>query len=643
MSEVGYGDFLARRAELGSSIDGLAGLYRGLGIASRAEALTESRRRLDSDTFRLMVIGEFKRGKSTLINAMLGQAVLPAKVAPCTGVVTVLRYGEAPGAVLYPRAGEPQTVPIEALRSAVVIDDDGEARRSEYARAEVTFPLPLLRNNVEILDSPGLNEHEVRTEVALEYLPRADALIWVLSAEMALSQSELEFLDTLSKERPLEHVFFLWNRYDAVADSPVERDALLARSEALLQPRLAVRDRVFCVSARDALAARRSGDAARLERSGLPAFERALEQFLAAERGRVKLGGPLRTAEIAARALAIENLPRAEGLLREPVSALRVRYESARPALELAERQRSRVLHAVERRRDSVVRELESAVYDFAGSIERRVVTEASRVELSWFDAALSRAKAREKVIRWMEGWLKQELDKLESERLRPILTRELSDLETELEQELSALIAAVEGLRARLTPEVTVSWLHPGEQEIPAIERVLGAVGGMLFGGPGPAVEGASFGARSLLRGLPIYLTAAIAFGLMGVSSGFVLAGLFGVGVVRTMLTGQDAASRLREQVGRDLAESFRGQVPTMLDAVRQRVREPFAQLLVQVGSACADLIAEAKQQVEQALLDKESGEQALVEGLARLDAARQELSRIAERLDRVRAASGA
>lgn len=642
MSE-GYGDFLERRAELGAALDELAGLYRELGVVSRADTLDETRARLHCDSFRLMVIGEFKRGKSTLINALLGQPVLPAKVAPCTGVVTVLRYGEEPGAVLYPRVGEPREVPIEALRSAVVIDDDGEARHSEYARAEVTYPLPLLRNNVEILDSPGLNEHEVRTEVALEYLPRADALIWVLSAEMALSQSELEFLDTLAKERPLEHVFFLWNRYDAVADSPKEREALRRRSEELLEPRLAVRDRIFCVSARDALVARRADDAERLERSGLPAFERALEQFLAVERGRVKLAGPLRTAEIAARALAIENLPRAELLLREPVAALRHRYESSRPALEMAERQKGRVMHAIERRRDAIVRELERAVYEFAAALEKRVVIEAGRVELSWFDTALSRARAREKVIQWMEGWLRGELDKLESERLRPILTEQMQGLELELEEELRALIAAVEGLRARLTPDVTVAWLHPGEAEVPPIERVLGAVGGLLFGGPGPAVEGASFGARSLLRGLPIYLTAAIAFGLMGVSSGFILAGLFGVGVVRTVLTGQDAATRLRAQVGRDLAEGFRAQVPNLLDEVRQRVREPFAQLLVEVGTACSRLIAEAQQQVEQALRDRESGEQALAEGLTRLAETRARLARLSERLDRVRVSAGA
>lgn len=210
---MGYEQFLAQRERLRAAMVATADVAAALGADTRARHLREAAENLLGDAFRLMVAGEFKRGKSTLINALLGEAVLPARVAPCTALITEVKHGD-PRAVLWPiDGGPPRDVPVARLRDYLVIADEDDPRPPEWAKMEVFHPRPLLANNVLIIDSPGLNEHHVRNEIALDYLPKADAMILVLSCEQALSASEIAFLEENVRGTGLRHVFFVWNRY----------------------------------------------------------------------------------------------------------------------------------------------------------------------------------------------------------------------------------------------------------------------------------------------------------------------------------------------------------------------------------------------------------------------------------------------
>ncbi|MCB9760560.1 MAG: dynamin family protein [Alphaproteobacteria bacterium] len=632
----GYAEFLHVRGLLAMALEELADIHRELGVEARGRALDETRRRLLADTFRLMVLGEFKRGKSTLINAMLGRAVLPAKVAPCTAVITEVKYADAPRAVLFPVAGEPREVPVDSLRQHIVIDDGGEGHQSPYRRVELHYPLPLCRNNVELIDSPGLNEHRVRTDLALDYLPRADALILVLSAEMALSRSELDFIRDQLTDRDLSHVFFLWNRFDAVADDPAEVEALRRRSAEHLDPLTEAYGRIYYVSARDALAGRLRDDPERVQRSGLPEFEADLESFLARERGQVKIQGPLKVARDAATRCLEQTLPQAEDFLRQPVEALRQRYADLQPELEEARKRRARAVRTVERRRGSLARALDAAVNDFAARVEQRLPQAVEGIELSWFDAAISRQSARDKVIAWLDRWLQAELDALSAEQLGPLVERELLGLEQDLDTQLREFLRQLGDIRAGLSPSLDID-LSDEAEDVPPLERVLGAVGGFLLGGPGPALEGASFGYRSLFQGLPFYLATALGLALLGASTGLVLSAVFGVGLVRTVVTGQSAAERLRSRTAEAFLEGFRAQLPQLHVAVQAPVDQRFEGLQHGIAGGMDALIAEIRDQVEDALARKQEGEAALADGLEHLYFVRRHLQAIGDTLEDV------
>ena len=144
-----------------------------------------------------------------------------------------------------------------------------------------------------------------------------------------LSQSELQFISDELRGCDLRNVFFLWNHYDIVQNSPDDFADIQKRSQKHLQPRIGSAERIFYLSAKLALQGRKSGKQNDLVSSNLPKFEASLERFLSTERARVKLLNPLQRAENTVHELLLEHLPRREKLLRQPRS--RKRLEQQRP------------------------------------------------------------------------------------------------------------------------------------------------------------------------------------------------------------------------------------------------------------------------------------------------------------------------
>jgi small GTP-binding protein len=212
--------------------------------------------------FLLVVAGEFNSGKSSFINALLGERVLPEGVTPTTDRINLLRWG-------------PETT----------------EQHVEAFLLERTHPAEVLRE-ISIVDTPGTNaiirRHE---ELTRDFLPRADLVLFVTSADRPFTESERGFLEQIREWG--KKIVFVVNKVD-ILTRPEDRQQVLDFVSQNAQALLGEPPRVFPVSARDAMAARTAAADDAWDASGFGAMDEYLVRTLdQQERIRLKLLNPL--------------------------------------------------------------------------------------------------------------------------------------------------------------------------------------------------------------------------------------------------------------------------------------------------------------------------------------------------------------
>ena len=188
----GNGSELDERQEWLGVLDELLSLGEGLLAETPRRHLAAARTRVAEDRFNLVVLGEFKRGKSTLINALLRRNVLPTGVVPLTSVVTIIAAGDDDRLRVYFHDGHEEEHPLGELAEYVTeARNPGNRLGVELARVELEHDL--LRVGLELVDTPGIGSiHSHNTEVARGFLSRVDAALCVLDAGQPLSEAERE-------------------------------------------------------------------------------------------------------------------------------------------------------------------------------------------------------------------------------------------------------------------------------------------------------------------------------------------------------------------------------------------------------------------------------------------------------------------
>ena len=166
------------------------------------------RQKLQSQQFRLSIVGEFSRGKSTLINALVGEQIQPVRAIACSGAITVLKHGSKKRIVCHYKDGQKKEVSFEEYQSLATLSKEAarKHRSDELARSqieEIIFEHPNLefcQNGVEIVDSPGLNEHPERAAITQKLLKNTDAVIFLTFASALLSETERQLIDELKEQ-----------------------------------------------------------------------------------------------------------------------------------------------------------------------------------------------------------------------------------------------------------------------------------------------------------------------------------------------------------------------------------------------------------------------------------------------------------
>lgn len=248
--------------------------------------------RLRHERLQIAVLGQFKRGKSTFVNALLGAPLLPTAVVPLTAIATFIAWREQPLIIVRFMGGKPpqeftvtRADDIRDVLFRFVTEEANPKNELGVERVELFYPAAILADGTVLIDTPGIGSTLAHnTEAALRLLAECDASLFVVSADPPITEVELGYLRRLKPGTG--RTFFVVNKIDYL--SADERRTVIDFLRKVLADESFIEagTPIFAVSARRGLAAKQARDREALDRSGITEIEDHLLHYLATEKTR---------------------------------------------------------------------------------------------------------------------------------------------------------------------------------------------------------------------------------------------------------------------------------------------------------------------------------------------------------------------
>ncbi|AFY84613.1 dynamin family protein [Oscillatoria acuminata] len=618
-----------------------------LGLDREIEDTQKASQNLRHGVFRLLVLGDMKRGKSTFLNALIGENILPSDVNPCTALLTVLRYGPEKKVTVYFKDGKsPQTLDFKSFKQNYTIPPS-EAKQLEQNQqqafpdvdyAVLEYPLSLLQKGVEIVDSPGLNDTESRNELSLGYINNCHAILFVMRASQPCTLGERRYLENYIKGRGLS-VFFLINAWDQVRESLIDPDdeEELHDSETRLRQVFKANlaeycvvdghdiyeERVFEISAIQALRRRIKDAVASLEGTGFPNFLGALNTFLTQERA----VSELRQARTLARQTSTrvrEAIARRIPLLDGDVNELKQRISSVEPEFKALTNIRDRFKDEIKQVRDSKARAIADSfrtyVLNLGNTFESDFLTYQPDIKFGDF---IDKGKRENFEARFRQAFEQYINDKLSAWSLTA--EQEMNAAFIQLAQSASKYGSDYTKVTTKITEKLTGQKIHAGSNSLPedsspawanwAMGLVSLATGNLA----GAALMGAGFDWKNILLNMVtvIGISAAVST-VFGIILGPITLALVGLGV------GLFQADRARLEVVKVTKKELVKYLPQVADQqwqpIHDAVKECFDAYDREVTQRIDDDIKSRQAELDNLLAQKESHEINRVSELERL-----------------------
>lgn len=276
-------DQTVKRRSIEEALERLLDISLAAKSGSMHARLRTLQQKLTTGQLHLAVLGQMKRGKSSLINALLKVDVLPTGVLPVTAIITEIRYGETAEAIIvHTTGGAREQVPISTL-AEYIAESKNPGNKKQVASVEIAYPSPFLKDGVILIDTPGIGStHAHNTEATEQYLQQVDAGIVVLSVDPPITEIESRFINELKDEIP--KLFFILNKTDVA--SPEEVSEILNFLENELSRLQIASPEIYPLSAQTYH--NQGGQATEhAATNGLCRFEQRLRNFLAEEKRQV--------------------------------------------------------------------------------------------------------------------------------------------------------------------------------------------------------------------------------------------------------------------------------------------------------------------------------------------------------------------
>ena len=660
--EEKYESFRKRQEELSEMLKSSSEIIATLKMEHYKENLEKLGDKVHNDTFKIMVVGTFKNGKSTFINSFLGEEILPAYAVPCTAVINEVKYGKEKRAVLHFRSPLPEQlqkgipektlmhmqkydmkdippleIPYNEIEDYAVIPmgkDPAEILlESPYEKIELFWPLPLLENGVEIIDSPGLNEAGARTKVTVGYLSQADAILFVLDAATLCAQNEMDFIENNLKAQGFEDPFFVVNRFDLIR----QRERAQVRQFAEVKLKGYSTNEIHFLSARDALDGKLDNDIEMYENSGMPEFEKALSLYLTRNKGKAKLVQPSKELKRILNYEAKDKvIPMQKKILASTLDKVKEDYEKTKPKFERLKIRKDQVY-------DKLLLNIERIKPQFrAMAIENFKNMQANVI--SWVDNYQSQTDiglvpTREKtqaLISEIMNMVNYNIEVSQIQWRKAILEPFIANKSTEI-------FDAVEGEITLMLEELdNVSCSFAGSEirtgnNISAWQRIVGAAGGMFFGNIGLAVSGG-------INGIGIEMAKTLAFEVGAV---FILSavGMFNPitlgAIIISACFGSLTSSKsntiktIKKQIKNSVVTSIEQSMEQSSMAVVDSIANMLKSTASQITSAMDTEIFETENQIKQLIAELEKGAENVERELQEVAECEEKINVLSKRLD--------
>lgn len=379
---------------LNRAIDCLTDL--GADYSASCQELTTLQLRLTEGRFHLAVLGQFKRGKSTLLNALLGDDLLPTDILPVTAIPTFISYGaevsvrifftNQPDATVFTPSGDKS---LTVFLQDYVTESGNPHNQRQVARVEISHPSELLKQGVVLIDTPGIGSTlKHNTEVAHQFLPQCDAALFLVSPDPPITEMELDYLEQIKLHLP--RTFYLLNKIDFLEEQ--DRLASLRFLAEQLRRFYDSDPQIMPISARKGLQARLEGDAVGWKQSGMQLVEKNLVDFFVREKQQILHQALARRTEDLFNTV-IMQLQLSLSALKLPEDELHWRLDQFRQSL------------------PEIEREQQAAADVLAGDLKRVIARLGEEIETL-------RAQAKQQILEKIEAHLHSEEDTEQLEQL---------------------------------------------------------------------------------------------------------------------------------------------------------------------------------------------------------------------------------
>lgn len=357
------------KATILEKLERLAEIADSVGMDSLAKDIRHHRlTKLENERFHLVVLGEFNHGKSTFVNAMLGTDLLPTGITPTTAALNHIVFSETAKASVLTKDGSTIKLSPSEISEWLTVSGD---KHEDVQRVEIGYPSQLLKGNITLVDTPGVNDlNEQRADITYGYVPRADAVIFLLDASQALKDSEREFLSSHVLEGSKDRLIFVLGKIDLLSET--ERDAVIGYVKAGLK-KLVDDPAVFPLSAKAWLDTRDP-------ECGFPELLSHLERFLDTDRSQIVLDNAAVDAERTA-ALVQQNLGIKMHALGLDMSDLTQRVDEVRKQLVASKRQIDELHVRIKAEVEAIKSQAQLALNEFAQRFAKTIAHEIDRVD----------------------------------------------------------------------------------------------------------------------------------------------------------------------------------------------------------------------------------------------------------------------